>query len=441
MVDKVETALVKLWGDEVGAISWLEDRAYGVFEFAPAFLKKGLDISPLHMGLDDARRGDGIFSFPALSNETFLGLPGLLADALPDKFGNSMIDAWLARNGRAVDSFSPVERLCYIGARGVGALEFSPTINPRLDRSVPVEVAALVELAQDVMSQRRDLNVALGESDQENAEAMMDILRVGTSAGGARPKAVIAMDRQGNVISGQADVPEGYEYWLLKFDGVTDLELGEPKGYGRIEYAYYLMAQAAGIEMATCRLLEENGRAHFLTKRFDRQNGKKIHLQSLCGLAHYDFNMAGAYSYEQAFSVMRQLRLSKVDALEQYRRMVFNVIARNQDDHTKNIAFLMDQEGRWHLSPAFDVIYSHNPAGKWTNQHQMSVNGKRDGFILEDMITLGESISLPRPKEIINEVLDAVQRWPEFAREAAVKEETIMEVASYHLVNIRNQLV
>ncbi|MBW2217066.1 MAG: type II toxin-antitoxin system HipA family toxin, partial [Deltaproteobacteria bacterium] len=299
MVDRVDTAVVSLWGHEVGAVSWLPDRAYGVFEYDPAFLKKGLDISPLHMGLDGAGKGDGMFSFPGLNKETFLGLPGLLADSLPDKFGNSIIDSWLARNGRDAGSFSPVERLCYTGRRGMGALEFSPPINRKFDRPVPVEIAELVELAQDVMSQRLALDVEISTDEKENAEAIMDILRVGTSAGGARPKAVIAMDNENNVMSGQTDIPEGYDCWLLKFDGVTDLELGEPKGYGRIEYAYYIMAKAAGIEMTECRLLEENGRAHFLTKRFDRQNGQKIHLQSLCGLAHYDFNMAGAYSYEQ----------------------------------------------------------------------------------------------------------------------------------------------
>ena len=307
MVDKVDTAFVTLWGEQVGAVAWLEDRSCAAFEFEPGFLKKGIDISPLHMGLDAARKGDGIFSFPALNNDTFLGLPGLLADALPDKFGNSIIDTWLARQGRTASSFSPVERLCYIGRRGMGALEFLPPLKQRFNRSVPVEVAELVELAQSMMTQRMALDVELGDDEKGNAEAIMDILRVGTSAGGARPKAVIAMDEAGNVVSGQADVPEGYDYWLLKFDGVSDLELGEPAGYGRIEFAYHLMAGAAGIDMVECRLLEENGRAHFLTKRFDRMAGRKLHMQSLCGIAHYDFNMAGAYGYEQAFAVMRQL--------------------------------------------------------------------------------------------------------------------------------------
>jgi len=428
MVARVETASVTLWGEAVGAVAWLADRGYAAFEYEPAFLKKRLDISPLRMSLEAAIKGDGIFSFPALVNDTFLGLPGLLADALPDKFGNSIIDAWLARNGRDSSSFSPVERLCYISKRGMGALEFSPPVNQRLNNAVPVDVAELVELAQDVMLHRWALDTGFSDDDKDNTGAIMDILRVGTSAGGARPKAVIAMNDKGSVVSGQAEVPAGYDYWLLKFDGVSDLELGAPRGYGRIEYAYHLMARAAGIEMMECRLLEEHGRAHFMTKRFDRVAGNKIHMQTLCGLAHYDFNMAGAYGYEQAFAVMRQLHLSKAQAVQQYRRMVFNVLARNQDDHTKNIAFLMGPDGEWRLSPAYDLTYSHNPAGKWTNQHQMSINGKRDHFTREDLVTVGESISLPRPGEILDEVAEAVSEWPAFARESGVEVHVIEEI-------------
>jgi len=434
MVKKVDTAIVKLWGDTVGAVSWLDDRAYGIFEYDQDFLSKGLDVSPIHMGLDDARNGDGKFSFPSLNKDTFLGLPGMLADSLPDKFGNSVIDAWLSRNGRDSSSFSPVERLCYTGERGMGALEFSPAVMGKYDASVPVEVSELVEVAQEIMHQRNILDVRLDGSEQNNANAILDILLVGTSAGGARPKAVIAMNNEGDVRSGQAPAPKGYEYWLLKFDGVTDLELGEPSGYGRIEFAYYLMAKAAGINMMPCRLLEENGRAHFMTKRFDRLSGKKQHMQTLCGIAHYDFNMAGAYSYEQAFAVMRKLRLSKAEATEQYRRMLFNIIARDQDDHTKNISFLMGPDGKWKLSPAYDVIYSHNPAGKWTNQHQMSVNGKRDHFTKEDLLSVGESISLSRPAEIVDEVIAVVDRWPEFAKDAGVKKEAVIDISKHHRI-------
>lgn len=432
MVKKIDTAMVSLWGESVGAVSWLDDRGYGIFEFDRSFLNKGLDVSPVHMSLSDARQGDARFSFPSLNKDTYLGLPGLLADALPDKFGNSIIDTWLARNGRDSSSFSPVERLCYTGRRGMGALEFSPNAIEKYDGSVPVEISDLVKLAQDIMNERKGLDVQLGNTERDNADAIMDILRVGTSAGGARPKAVIAMNSKGNIMSGQAEAPEGYDYWLLKFDGVTDLELGEPAGYGRIEYAYYHMAKAAGINMTSCKLLEENGRAHFMTKRFDRVNGRKQHMQSLCGIAHYDFNMAGAYGYEQAFEVMRQLRLSKAEATEQYRRMLFNIIARNQDDHTKNISFLMGSNGQWTLSPAYDVTYSHNPAGKWTNQHQMSVNGKRDHFSKQELIAVGESISISRPEDILNEVIAAVEKWPEYAKDAGVKKKLILEISQQH---------
>lgn len=432
---KLDTAVVSLWGDTLGAVSWLDDRFYGIFEYDPSFLKKGIEVSPIHMGIEDARKGNGRFTFPALNKDTFLGLPGLLADSLPDKFGNSIIDAWLARNGRNGASFNPVERLCYTGKRGMGALEFSPAVIDKYDASVPVEVSELVGLTQEIMNERVALGVSLGTSEPTNTDAILDILRVGTSAGGARPKAVIAMDHYGNVVSGQTAAPLGYEYWILKFDGVTDLELGKPKGYGRIEYAYYLMAKAAGIHMTESRLLEEHGRAHFMTKRFDRVDGKKLHTQTLCGIAHYDFNMAGAYSYEQAFAVMRKLRLSKADAVEQYRRMLFNVMARDLDDHTKNIAFLMGPDGKWTLSPAYDVTYSHNPAGKWTNQHQMSLNGKRDHFTKDDLVAVAESISLSKPEGIINDVVKSVEKWPEFANEAGVEPEIMGEISKHLRIN------
>lgn len=431
MVTNVSTAIVRLWGMQVGAVAWYEDRGFGAFEFAPSFLKSGLDIAPLWMPLSEAQTAQ-IFQFPTLNRDTFWGLPGLLADTLPDKFGNAIIDAWLARNGRSAASFNPVERLCYTGTRGMGALEFAPPMNNQLERAVPVEVSDMVALAQDVMAHRVTLDTQLGDGDRENGEALLDILRVGTSAGGARPKAVIAMNGEGRIMSGQSKAPKGYDYWILKFDGVSDLELGEPKDYGRIEYAYHLMARAAGIDMTECRLLEENGRAHFLTKRFDREAGEKLHLQSLCGVAHYDFNMAGAYGYEQAFEVMRRLRVTKAEALQQYRRMLFNVVARNQDDHTKNIAFLMGRDGKWRLAPAFDVTYSHNPKGKWTNQHQMTINGKRDNFTRADLLAVGESISLTRPADILEEVVNAVERWPEFARQAGLSEAKSGEIASYH---------
>ena len=431
MVAKIDTARVFLWGELAGAVSWLDESGYAVFEYAPEFLDGNRDIAPIHMSLAAARRGERLFSFPTLNKDSFLGLPGLLADALPDRFGNHIIDAWLARQGRAADEFSPVERLCYTGKRGMGALEFAPAYIDGMNKSIPVEIAELARLAQTITTQR-DFHVSLANDERSNADAIKDILRVGTSAGGARPKAVIAMSAHGEVRSGQAPAPNGYDYWIIKFDGVDDLELGEPRGYGRIEYAYALMARAAGIEMSECRLLEENGRAHFITKRFDRINGEKLHLQSLCGIAHYDYNMAGAYSYEQAFSVMRQLRLSKAEAIQLYRRMLFNVIARNQDDHTKNISFLMTRDGKWRLAPAYDMIYSHNPKGQWTNQHQMTVNAKRDGFALADLLAVAQAIGAPRAREMIDETIDVVSRWKEFALRAGIRDDVTAEIARNH---------
>lgn len=432
MVARVDVATVELWGETVGAVAWDDARQYAVFEFEPDFVRHGWDVSPLHMPIQSVAQGNGLFSFPALDRASFHGLPGLLADVLPDKFGNRIIDAWLARQGRDLASFSPIERLCYTGKRGMGALEFKPSSTRQLDRAMAVEIAELVAVAQAVMQERDGLAVQVGDDEQDNADAMRDILRVGTSAGGARPKAVIAMNAEGKVVSGQSDVPPGYDYWLLKFDGVTDLELGKPQSFGRIEYAYYLMAQDAGIDMTECRLLEENGRAHFMTRRFDRLKGQKIHMQSLCGMAHFDFNQAGAYSYEQAFQVMRQLRLSKRDAIEQFRRMVLSVLARNQDDHTKNITFLMGPDGEWRLSPAYDVTYAHNPGGLWTHQHQMSINGKRDGFSMDDLLAVADNINLPRPMEVIESIQAVVADWPKYAHEAGLESSIVEDVGKHH---------
>ena len=431
MVKIIDTAEIKLWGNSVGAVSWLDEQNYAIFEYNPAFLTKGLDISPIHMSLSDAKKGNGMFYFPSLNKETFLGLPGLLADALPDKFGNRVIDAWLARHGRDAASFHPVERLCYTAKRGMGALEFYPPMLNNFDSTVPIEISELIALVQEITKSRNLLDVKLNSLEQSNGEAIADIVRVGTSAGGARSKAVIAMNKDGHVVSGQAQAPKGYDYWILKFDGVTDLELGESRGYGRIEYAYYLMAKAAGVNMTDCRLLEENNRAHFMTKRFDRVNDHKLHMQSLCGIAHYDFNQAGEYSYEQVFAVMRQLKLNKAEIAEQYRRMLFNIITKNLDDHTKNISFLMTPDGKWRLSPAYDVTYAHNPAGKWTNKHQMSLQGKRDHFSKEDFIAVANLIGIAKPKAIIDELLNAAKQWPRFAKRAGVRKNIIIEIGAW----------
>ena len=415
-------AEVRLWGKSIGAVSLLDGEDIASFEYDAAFAQSGIQVAPIVMPL--SRR---VFRFAALSRSTFNGLPGLLADSLPDKFGNALIDAWLASQGRQAHSFNAVERLCYTGERGMGALEFAPVTGPVAKQTTHIEVSQLVALASEVLTNQNNLQATFAAAGRE--DALRDILRVGTSAGGARAKAVIAWNPTTNEVrSGQVKSDKGFEYWLLKFDGVSgnkDKELEDPKGYGVIEYAYYLMALECGIEISECRLFKENGRSHFMTRRFDRlATGEKFHMQSLCALAHYDFNMAGAYSYEQALLVMRQLQLP-MQAIEQlFRRMAFNIVARNQDDHVKNIAFLMNKAGEWSLAPAFDMTYSFNPSGAWTASHQMTMNGKRDNFSLEDFNACAKTASMKRGRaaKIVAEVQATVSQWKSFAEQAGVPE-------------------
>lgn len=421
-------ARVTCWGRTIGAVSDIDGSDVVAFEYAPDFLKSGIQLSPIHMPLSDT-----VYSFPGLSRETFHGLPGLLADSLPDRFGHLLINAWLAAQGRPADSLSPVERLCYTGSRGMGALEFEPVIGPAQTSSDALDVDRLVRLASDVLSQRSGLSTQL--------EGLDDILRVGTSAGGARAKAVIAWNRATNEVrSGQIATGDGFEHWLIKFDGVDgnrDKEIVDPKGYGVVEFAYHRMALAAGIRMSECRLFQENGRRHFMTRRFDRgPRGGKLHMQTLGALAHFDYNHAGAHSYEQAFEVMRRLGLPMTDAEEMFRRMVFNVMARNQDDHVKNIAFLMDRSGRWSLAPAYDVAYNYNPQGRWTSTQQMSIQGKTDGFTREDLLACAKVVGLKssRVEPILRQVADAVAVWRDIASDVGVDGAWSEEIGRQHRV-------
>ncbi len=425
-------ARVILWGRDIGAVSWLDDREVGVFQYAPEFVGSGIEVAPLMMPLRDAP-----YEFPALPRDAFKGLPGLLADSLPDRFGNAVIDAWLAREGRTPESFNPVERLCYIGTRGMGALEFKPALFGPASRSSPIEVAALVDLANKILDERTALAGKFSGAD--DAEVIEDVIKVGTSAGGARAKAILAWnERTGEFRSGQVPGNDQFTYWLMKFDGVAgnrDRELADPQGYGLIEYAYYLMALDAGIDMSLCRLHREGGRAHFMTKRFDRSDrGDKLHMQSLSAMMHLDFNQADAWSYEQALQTMRRVGMTMVDIEQQFRRAYFNVIARNHDDHVKNIAYLMNQSGAWRLSPAFDVAYSYNPRGAWTSRHQMSINGKRDGFELDDLLALANSGSIKpaKARDIMSEVETSVRKWLEFADKADVDDATAARIKKAH---------
>ena len=413
-------AEVMLWGRVIGAVNWDRDSGISNFEYEAKFIESGIQVAPTMMPL-----AAQIYAFPALPRETFHGLPGLLADSLPDDFGNALINAWLAREGRSPESFDPVERLCYTGDRGMGALEYVPTTGPSGTRSEPVDVEALVALASEILANRESLQGSFAAADRN--DALRDILRVGTSAGGARAKAIIAWNPETHEVrSGQVEAALGFSYWLLKFDGVSgnrDKELDDPAGYGLIEYAYYKMALAAGIDMKECRLLKESGRSHFMTRRFDRTDaGRKIHMLSLGAMEHFDFKKAGAYSYEQALRTIRKLGMPMTRIEEQFRRAAFNIVGRNQDDHVKNIAFLMDRSGTWSLSPAFDMTYSYNPSGDWTGTHQMSLNGKRDDFDLADFKACARNAAMKRGRaeEILRQVQGSVLNWKDHAEEAGV---------------------
>ena len=424
-------AAVRLWGTRIGAVSMPEDSRVVVFQYDPTFLGSGIEVSPFVLPLRP-----GPFTFGALNPESFKGLPGLLSDSLPDRYGHALIDAWLAGQGRTPESFNSVERLCYIGRRGMGALEYAPSLGPSPVRGHDLQVSELVELASEVLSRRQELVASLAEGHQQ--QAMRDILSVGTSAGGARAKAVIAWNPITEVVrSGQlVDHGPGFEHWLLKFDGVANNRdkdtLADSQGYGAVEYAYALMAHDAGILMSECRLLEENGRRHFMTRRFDRgPDGSKQHMQSLGALAHFDFHQPGAHSYEQAFLAIRRLGLASAAVEQMFRRMVFNIVARNQDDHVKNIAFLMDRSGRWELAPAFDLTYAYRPSSEWTSQHQMTMNGKREHFTLADFRACGRAASLPRGRatRILEEVREVVSEWEAYAQRAQVDEEHVRCIA------------
>lgn len=417
---------VKLWGRLVGSLVWDAATGMAVFEYDSAFRRNGIELAPLTMPLS---LGNRPFSFPTNRTECFKGLPGLIADALPDKFGNQIITEWFTRQGLPVGEITPLERLCYVGQRAMGALEFEPSKSSALlNESTEIYIDELTRLAEDIFTKREAFQERMFQEDK----TVLDILRVGTSAGGAKPKAIIAYNEQTNEVrSGQVKAPDGFGYWLLKFDGVTysehDSITENPKGIGNVEYAYYKMAQACGIEMAECRLLTENSNHHFMTRRFDRtDSGNKIHMQTVAGLAHLDRDQR--HSYEEVFGVIRKMNLPMEASLQLFRRMVFNVVARNNDDHTKNFSFLMDQQGRWKLAPAYDICYSYKPGGRWIGQHQLSLNGKQDGFTRLDLSTVGERMGIRRCGEIIDEVTHAVSKWRSIAQDCGVRESHINEI-------------
>jgi len=409
----ITTAFVNIWGERVGAVSWDNETGLASFEYDSSFLNNDLDPAPVKMPKGAAK--GRIFAFQELRNsETFKGLPGLLADILPDKYGNALINAWLTRHGRPTDSLNPVEMLCFIGTRGMGAIEIEPAYPKSDKRSSAIEISSLVEAAEMILTGRREFITNVTGNDEK---ALIDILKIGSSAGGARAKAVIAYNsKTGEVRSGQTNVPKGFSHWLLKFDGVTDKQFGVTGGYGRVEMAYHYMAKDCGIEMTECRLLEENGRAHFMTKRFDRfENNEKLHVQTFCGMQHYDYNETNMYSYEQLFETMRILGLPYPQAEQLYRRMVFNVMSRNCDDHTKNFAFIMDRSGKWELSPAYDLCHAYRPGSEWVSQHSLSINGKRRNILKSDLLEVAGQMNIKKAESIISQVSSVIENWNEYA--------------------------
>lgn len=434
----MEVAEVKIWGKLAGAVAWDKENGFAIFEYDPKFKQLAWDVAPLKMSIFDNRNS---FSFPELRKDTnseydtFKGLPGFLADALPDKYGNQLINLWLAQQGRPQDSMNPVEMLCFIGTRGMGALEFEPAVLKESKRSFSIEMDSLVSTAQKLLGQREVFATNLSKDEEQ---AVLEILKIGTSAGGARPKAVIAWnEKTGEVKSGQTKAPKGFEHWLIKLDGVSDVQLGSSHGYGRVEMAYYTMATACGIEMMPSRLFEENGRAHFMTKRFDRDGGEvKHHVQTLCAMKHFDFNQVNSFSYEQLFQCMRELKLSYADAEQMFRRMVFNVIARNCDDHTKNFSFLLKRGGEWELAPAYDLCHAYRPGSAWVSQHALSINGKRKEITKADLLVIGESIRCKKASEIVDEINDTVNQWKKFADDVELKPRLRDEIAKT-LLNLK----
>ncbi len=409
----VDVAKVSMFGIPVGIFNW--DDRYGIarFEYDQRFIGCGLEPSPLMMPVREGR----VYSFAHLGKETFLGLPGMLADSLPDTYGRALFDRWLSLTGRT--SGNPIESLCFLGKRGMGALEFEPAIDLSHNHDDRLEIDRLVDVAQEALAEKSTFATNL-EADKKAAIA--EILRLGTSAGGQRAKAIIAYNKEtGEVRSGQVKAPAGFDYYLIKLDGVSaKAGFKETGNFGRLEYSFYKLAQACGIEMTESFLIEENGRAHFLTKRFDRKDGKKIHMQTLCGIAHFDYRLHQAYSYEQAFDVMRALRLSYSEARQMFRRMVFNVVIRNQDDHTKNISFLMEEDGKWRLSPAYDMGYAYNPNGGWTAAHQMSIHEKFDHITRDDLLAFASKNNIKDAASVIDEVCEAASQWKDTARACGV---------------------
>lgn len=429
-----EVIKVKYEEYDVGAVSYNTDSQMGAFEYFPSFIKTGIELSPIKMPL--AKK---IYSFPQIDHTTFKGLPGLIVDSLPDDFGNAVMNAWIASQGKSTSDITPLQRLQYTGKRGMGALSYSPaTKRKNLNASLPIHIESLISIAQEVLDKREQFNVNLTNNEHEDKEAMMSLMSVGMSAGGARPKAVLAFNKDfTQVRSGQTDAPKGFTHYLMKFDGVSEHNknqetFGDPMGYGAMEYTYHLLAKECDIDMMPCHLLNEGKRRHFITERFDRNGNEKIHVQTLNGLEHVSYKQIGAYSYAELFNTARKLNLSPDDAMQLFKRMVFNVISRNHDDHTKNFGFLLDKDNKWQLAPAYDLAYSYKPDSHWVSKHWMTLNGKQDNFTRDDFYSfekLSPIFSKRNIDDVLNQTIEAVSRWDKLASEQEVPNSLIKEVS------------
>lgn len=420
----------------IGIVQLKED-GFCAFQYTPEFCRTGLQPAPLMMPTLPER----IYTFHNINTQTFNGLPGMIADSLPDSFGQALLNQWLTLQGRSEGEANVIEKLSYQGQRAMGALEYVPAREQYLQESSRIEIESLIDTAREALESKEKFKSCFDDKEQ----AIYDILKIGTSAGGQRAKAVIAINPATKEIrSGQVAAPDGFEYWIIKFDGFdSNAKPVDPANYGRREYAFHKCVLDAGISMSPCRLLEENGRAHFMTKRFDRTDSGKLHMQTLCALGHFDFRSPGAYSYEQAFSLQRRLGLAYPEAEQFFRRMLFNIFSVNMDDHTKNISYLMDKNGKWSLSPAYDMGLSYNPNGQWANKHQMTINGKSDDFEYKDLVAVAWKADIEKPAHIIDCVETAIHNFPKYADETGIpKQETemIMKIIDNKTLSLRKKL-
>lgn len=430
---------VFLWGTKIGMLDYEPGQTeIATFEYDENFIKVGIELSPINVSTQNK-----IYNFDNISFNTFHGLPGFIADSLPDKFGNQLIDQYFTQKGKNNNEITALDRLLYIGDRGLGALEYRPSIDFNNSQDTKLDLRSLSELAELVLNKKDILKSNLNNADKESA---LKLLKVGSSAGGARSKALVALDSEGNIYDGTINHANiKCKYYLLKFDNDnnSDRDNKDPKGMTKIEYIYSLFAKKCDIDTPITDYIEDGDDFHFLIERFDRINKgnklDKLHYVSWCGMAHAHRDITGAYSYEQLVLTARNIGLGQDTAKEIFKRAVFNIVGKNQDDHTKNFGFLMDRQGNWRLSPSFDMTYSYDPLGKWTKNHQINLNGKQNSFTKEDIITFGKYCGLNKNKslDILNKTIYIFKKFEEYADKYNVSD----KLKTMILNNLRTDIV